>query len=513
MRKQVLFPLIVMLLAAKFALDTVADTDLFWHLRLGTDMLEKGRLPTKVLYTWTFEGDWPPFDWLSQLFMALAFRPFGYVSLALAKALLAALLGLCIYRAAFLRADGNANAAALTAAAMVFAAAGNLSTRPLLLGHLFLAAEVLLLEELRRGASTKLVLLFPPLFILWGNCHGSWPIGLLPLGTALASARLPIRLKFWRPVSSDLLAFGTPKRPRKSAGLKSQDILGWCPAFLKNRLLNKPRRGLMLLLLAVCLCAPLCQLLTPAPLKFLTRPFLWTLGGTEALMDESLAVPLSHPSFWILAVLGVVSLGLSATSRLPRITLFDALAFLLTFVLACMHFRMMACFAVIGAPVLSGLLAPRLGDGGFEHGSRNFLFAALAALVLGGICALSALKAPSSAATQVPAALIDRLAASDLGQQRGFNYFDWGGYLVLRKVPTFIDGRLEPFAASGVFETYLAIERSGDAARLEQQDVRWVLTQAGLPLADALRQRPGWTLSDEDEGIGAELWVRGEAQP
>ncbi len=505
MRKQVLFPLIIALLAAKFALDTVADSDLFWHLRLGADILQNG-LRTKFLYSWTFTGDWPPFDWLSQLLMALAFRPAGFASLALFKGAAAALLGLCVYRTALTRAEGNANAAALTAAVMVFAAAGNLSTRPLLLGHLFLAAEVLLLEELRRGASRKLALLLPPLFILWGNCHGSWPIGLLPLCVAFASALIPLRLKFWRPASEDVLSFEHTESPVSTDGFMKR-----LPDWLQKRLFRAPDARLALILAAAIAAVPLCQLATPAPFRFLVRPFEWTLGGTEALMDESLSVPVGHPSFWILMAILVTALFLTAKSRLPSVSLFEALAFLLTFALACLRFRMMACFAVIGAPVLAGLLAPRLRDGGFEHKKRNLLFAALASLVLGSICAVSVKGAASGAANEVPEALMDRLASSQLSRQRGFNYFDWGGALVFRQVPTFIDGRLEPFAAAGVFREYLEIEQSGDVERLEQKDVRWILTRAGLPVAERLRSRPGWKLADTDEGaMGAELWVREE---
>ena len=124
---------------------------------------------------------------------------------------------------------------------------------------------------------------------------------------------------------------------------------------------------------------------------------------------------------------------------------------------------------------------------------------------------MSVKGAASGAANEVPEALMDRLASSQLSRQRGFNYFDWGGALVFRQVPTFIDGRLEPFAAAGVFREYLEIEQSGDVERLEQKDVRWILTRAGLPVAERLRSRPGWKLADTDEGaMGAELWVREE---
>ncbi|MBQ4333871.1 MAG: hypothetical protein IJC63_00735, partial [Myxococcaceae bacterium] len=90
-----------------------------------------------------------------------------------------------------------------------------------------------------------------------------------------------------------------------------------------------------------------------------------------------------------------------------------------------------------------------------------------------------------------------------------FNYFDWGGYLVLRQIPTFVDGRLEPFEANGTLSDYMRVEHEADIAWLESRGVTWILTRNDMPLAQALSQRDGWSRAHASEDqSGAELWLR-----
>jgi len=105
-----------------------------------------------------------------------------------------------------------------------------------------------------------------------------------------------------------------------------------------------------------------------------------------------------------------------------------------------------------------------------------------------------------------PVAAVDALRREGLHQQRGFHLFDWGGYLVFREVPSYVDGRLEPFLSSGVFERYLAIEQQGDLAALDAQGVRWVLTRPGLPISKALGVGDDWERLFSDQA--SELWRR-----
>lgn len=262
MRATRLIPLLVLLEALKLALDHFSDVDLYWHLRLGLDMLARGHLPALVEYTWTLPG--APYlanDWLAEIAMALAFRAGGFLGVALFKALVAAALALLLYGAALLRAEGNARAAGLAVAVMLFVGATNFIARPVLLGHVCLALELLSLELLWRGrrwAALGLALAFG----LWVNLHGSWPLGLGPLAAALMSAYFPVA---WRRLGTRALPSGL--RPWLTAGA----------------------------LLAVA-----ALFVNPAGPRLLARPFtMFGARGHLGILKEWAPVPLTDPSAWI----------------------------------------------------------------------------------------------------------------------------------------------------------------------------------------------------------------------
>lgn len=504
MRKEILIPLLAVLLAAKFAIDHVGDVDLFWHLRLGLDLLaSQGSMRSHVPYTWTYDGDWPAFDWLAQVLIALAYGPGGYLSLAIFKALLAAALTMCLYRAALSRAGGNVRAAGAALFLSIFIAAANFSSRPLFLAHVLLAMELLVLEEARAGRHRALWLL-PPLFVLWGNLHGSWPFGLGPIAVFAAECWLPLRLRFWRPTALDDLGIAADLAATPTGNDRRSRLRGWVTA----RAFRAARPRLALLGLATLSGCVLAQLVTPDPIRFLTRPFQWVGKNTEIWMTEWAAVPIEHPAFWLLLFTGGLIAFAILRSRRP-LPLFEILFVALSFALALAKFRLIAYFAIACAPLLSGLLAARVSPEGFRNRKVNAALAALGVLLLGGVSLFNLSRVDDAVEDIAPKEAVDVLLASGRAESRGFNYFDWGGYLVLRQIPTFIDGRLEPFAASGVLDDYMRIEHEADLGALEARGIDWILTRGDLPLARALAASRGWALAHRSmDGTGAELWLR-----
>ena len=504
MKKEVLIPLMAALLAAKFAIDHVGDVDLFWHLRLGLDLLTSGAFAEKPPYTWTFDAPWPAFDWLSQLVMGGAFKIGGYLGLALGKAFLAIAIALCLYRAALLRANGNARAAGLALFLTIFLLAANFSSRPLFLAHCLLALEILILEEARSGRRWPLALL-PPMFVLWGNLHGSWPFGLGPIAVFTAECLAPLRFKFWRPIALDAL---TPTGSDAGQDNPPGDLIERARRWVVSRAFV-PANPLLALSGALafvgCLLAQLC---TPDPARFIARPFQWIGQNTEVWMTEWAAVPADHPAFWLLwLAFGLIALAL-IRGRRPR-SLIEVIFVALTFAMALAKFRLITCFAIPALPLLAGLLSERVSPEGFQNRRANAALACVSALLLGGVSCLNLARADELAEGVVPRSAVDALEQSGRSQERGFNYFDWGGYLVLRQIPTFVDGRLEPFEANGTLGDYMRVEHEADIAWLENRGVTWILTRADLPLAQALLRRDGWSLAhkSQDES-GAELWLR-----
>ena len=468
MRARILIPFLLGLVAVKLALDHVADVDLFWHLRLGLDALEKGGLATTVDYAWTVPG--APYlanDWLAQVVLGFAFELGGLAAVGVLKALLAGAVVLLVYFAALSRAEGHAPAAGLAAAVMLFVAAANFIARPLLFGQLALALEILLLERAFRGGRWA-PWAMPLVFGFWINSHGSWPAGFGPLAVAAAAVLLP-----W-------------KRGR----LATRPVL------------EAARRPVLL----ACGLGPLGLLLNPLGTAMLLRPFrLMGKQAEMAIIDEWAPVPWNDPSAWILVGAALLVVFASLRSRRP-LPSWDLGLIGLTFAMALSASRHLSIFALIAAPPLAELLAGRMQPKMFRREGSNAVVAAVAGLALGAIGLSRLATVGDEARALLPIAAVERLHQSGLAQRRGFHYFEWGGYLVFEKIPSFIDGRLEPFLAIDLFSEYVRIEREGDAEAIEGREICWALLKPGTPLAGALAGRAGWEKGFEDEG--SVLWLR-----
>jgi hypothetical protein len=76
-----------------------------------------------------------------------------------------------------------------------------------------------------------------------------------------------------------------------------------------------------------------------------------------------------------------------------------------------------------------------------------------------------------------------------------FNSFDFGGYLIFRGIPTFIDGRTLPFGKEFALEYLDAIAASG-GSKLDQladaYKVSWTLVNANSPAAFHFDHSPTW---------------------
>jgi hypothetical protein len=99
-------------------------------------------------------------------------------------------------------------------------------------------------------------------------------------------------------------------------------------------------------------------------------------------------------------------------------------------------------------------------------------------------------------------------AAVDFVEKAGitgnvFNSYNFGGYLIFRGIPTFVDGRQPPYTDKFLQEYYDTIKLR-DSVRafrlLDRYKVEWVLLLPEEPLAKALAEKNQWNnvYSDKD---------------
>ena len=466
MRARNLILLVVLLVAAKLGLDRIADADLYWHVRLGLDMLARHALPTVVERSWTVaDAPYAANDWLAQVTLALAYSAAGFRGIAIFKGLFLALLAAVLFLAAEKRAQGNARATGLAVGLALFVAATHFIARPVLFGHLCLALVLLTLEAVASG-KPRAALALPPIFALWINTHGSWPIGFGPIAAALASAWIPLKLGRFAP-----RAF--------PPGARRWLLVG---------------AGLSVLALVA----------NPAGPAAILRPFHLVGGGAPLqAVDEWAPVPWNDPSAWLLVALAV-SLALSSWRSKRPLPLYDLGLALVLFVAALRAARFHSGFALVAAPLLAEQLSGVVSPNGLRNEKLNAVVAGLAVVLLGGMCGLRIFTAELDVRANAPVAAVDVIRRENLQNERGFHFFDWGGYLVFRDVPSYVDGRLEPFLGSGVFKRYLAIEENGDLGALDRDQVHWILTRPGFPIAKAAAGSPAWVRIFADRT--SELW-------
>lgn len=468
MSQRALLPLLLALIASKLALNHLSDPDLFWHLRLGLDMLQSGALPDSVAYSTPLAGQpYLPNDWLAEIVLAGTFRAGGFMLLMLGKILLCAGLVLLLYTLARLRNGDHAMAAALATFLASLVATSNFTLRPVLLGMLCFGAVLFTCEQLARGRRLWLVVL-PLLFCVWINVHGSWLVGIGAVAAFSGGILIPLRLGRLGPREA-------PPQARSAAMMA-------LPLALAGLFVN------------------------PCGLSFLRRPLRLLVHHREiAVFKEWGPVPLHDPSAWIFAAAAlalILALGISRR----RITHTELAFVVATAAMASRTALYQIVFAIAMLPLLSEHLASRLPSDGLANRLMNAVVLAGSGLVLLTQSALSLLTWRSEVRTAEPIDVVATLERLPQARLPGFNYFDWGGYLVFRGIPTYIDGRLEPFIDSGLFAHYLDIEREGDVAALRSEGLAWALVRKGTVLSAHLAASPDWHRATGS--VVAELYLR-----
>jgi hypothetical protein len=159
------------------SLSTLANGDIWWHLRTGIWMLQNHAVPHSGLFSQSAALPWTASSWGYDLLVAFAFRMLDLWSIPIL------LMGFktAFAVATFLLAGGLRGrfwpAVALSAATQYILA--NVQPSPTYCSILFFAVELLLLNENRRTGSVRPLFWLPPLFLLWANLDIQFVYGIL----------------------------------------------------------------------------------------------------------------------------------------------------------------------------------------------------------------------------------------------------------------------------------------------------------------------------------------------
>ncbi|MDB5654492.1 MAG: hypothetical protein JWQ94_2105 [Tardiphaga sp.] len=373
------------------------DPDTYWQITVGQWILDHHAVPITDIYSFTMRGQpWISTQWLSQVLFAAAYGAFGWAGpVVLTATAVAATFALLTH---FLSRRLSASTSFIFVAVALALMLGHLLARPHVLAMPVMVAFVggLVAAMDRRGAPSYALL---PLIALWANLHGGFVLGLAliaPIGIEaifLAEARAQKAL-LWRWVLFGLAA----------CAASCVTPYGWDSLLASRRILN--------------------------------------LGAALAMIGEWRAADFGHAGPLELTVLVAFALVLWRGVTLPPMRIALVLGFVF---LALSHVRNAEVLALLAPLLLAKPLGKRLGpsDRPQPAAPRGLLVAGVIVGLLAVTVALASARRFAPYDYSSPAAAVTEL--KKLRLTRVFNDYDFGGYLISRGVPTFIDGRTKLF--------------------------------------------------------------------
>ncbi|MAT99037.1 MAG: hypothetical protein CL608_17975 [Anaerolineaceae bacterium] len=457
------------------------DPDMWWHLRTGEYILQNG-IPAQDVFTFTVpQHAWVTHEWLSQLIMWLVYLAGGLPGLILFFAALTALT----YWLLYLACAGRPYLATFIVLLAAITSAIVWGARPQIFNLLLTAVFVLIVERVKDGQwGWRALWWLPLLTLVWANLHSGYLLGIVLLGTYAVGD-----------VAQRWLAAPT------------------------ERTLD---RTTIVHLFGATIAGFLAAAVNPSGIELWIYPFL-TLGSgaMQAYIQEWLSPDFHQTYFWPFAgMLALGALGWIFNKNRPTIT--ELLLFLGTGAAGLVSARHIPLFAIVATPIIvrhwqdviaRSRFAPLLQNSPPKQAVKPLFAVAnwLILLMVVGTAVLWSITKISNNDTAIaaryPVAAVDYLEESGLAQARGYNSYNWGGYLIWRGVPVFVDGRADVYGDPFLLfyrETFEVQSTWQDP--LDEYEVDYVLMERGAPLTAVLTASPEWTEVYEDEI--AEIFVR-----
>lgn len=438
------------------------DSDTYWQITIGQWILDHHALPRVDFYSFTKAGEpWVSSSWLSQVLLAASYNLAGWTGpimlaatcIAMTFAMLAWILGQRL----------PALFAILVTLVSLLVPVQHLLARP----HVFVLPVMLawaygLLSASERGRAPSFWLL--PLIALWANLHGGFIFGLVLVGGFALEA-------LWN----------ADRAERTTLALR------WAVFGVAA--------------VAACCITPYGWGTILAARKILD------LGELLHLIYEWMPADFSRLSMFELAILALIAGALYGGVKLspPRIALVLGLLHM-----ALAHNRNIEIFALLLPIVVMSPVASQFGFQPAWFAHMGMPAAATAVLLVLAGCwswVLSANAGFAPPERQSPAAAVDVLMARN--PKRVLNDLPFGGYLIWRQMPVFIDGRAELYGEAFEMAYYRALQLKDVSLFLDllkTWEIDAVLLTPATPAVGLLDNIGGWQRIYSDEN--AVLHVR-----
>ena len=442
------------------------DSDVYWHIVVGQWIVDHRAVPHADPFSFTMPGaPWITSAWLSEILYLGAFKAAGWAGPVILAALAVA-AGFFLLTRLLLKTLPPMPVMILVGAGMVMTAI-HITARPhaLIFPLLVLwASAIVQAAEERRAPSLANL----PLIMLWANLHGSFTLGLALIA--------PFALE----------AIWTADRSMRGAL-----AIQWL------------RFGL-LALGAACI--------TPyGPESLLVSVRILGLGSALSIISEWGAQDFNTFSPFEGCLLAGIAYVLYSGFKLPPLRIVVLLAVLYE---TLAHKRYVDVMALVAPFFIARPLAQHLSQG-VQPGGLNMtaplqrgLIAAAAALVA-ATCVITATAHFTPPLT--PLAAVEKIEEANPG--RIFNEHYFGGYLIYKGIPTFIDSRSEFYGGTFLtrFQRAVTLQDVADFVRLlDEYEIGATLLFPSTPAVGLLDRMEGWERVYADD-IAVVHFRRGKA--
>jgi hypothetical protein len=434
----------------------VVDPDLWWHIKVGQNILTTHHWPTTDPFSFTVAGQpWIACEWVGDVMLATVAHFGGVVGLDALLIVLSSLVMLALYTFSTLR-SGNSKAGFVVSMVLCSLAFASFTLRPQMLGYLFLVLTLIALERFRQGKH-RAVWFLPVLLLIWINTHGSWIIG---LGTIFV---------YWIGGIKDFRLGNLEARRWTSAERKSISFV-------------------FLLCIAVLPITPYGTALTAYPFEVASK---LPIGVANVLEWQSMPFNIVGGKLFLCLLLAFIVLQVlfRFTWRVDELVLF-----LFGTAMACLHVRFVLIFVPFFAAIFATMLARWVPA--YDRKKDRYVLNA-AAMIAVAVAIVRYL--PTRADIQhlvdqgFPVRAVEYLHQHHLPGPL-FNNYAFGGYLVWSNDRVFVDGRSDPYERGGALADYLFISHAkpGALTVLNAYGVQTCLLERDEPLATLLAAASQW---------------------
>jgi len=473
---------ILFILLFAMAVSVPLDTDTWWHLKSGEHVLDNGDILTQDVFSYTqIDQNWLNHSWGSQVIMAGMYRltggngainDGGRLGLALYTALLVTGGMAFLYRIS----TGNIYSKAFVIVLGAASAAIFWSPRPQLVSF-FLSTVILYgLHQYKYHHNDRIAWGLIPLFILWGNLHAGYAIGIIFVVGFIIGEAVGLVL----------------------GGDDSQQVS-------RQRLLKLG--GISLIAYAALIISPWGTRLWTYPLDTAGLQTL-NLFIAEWLVPD-FKNPQTYP--FLLMLLGILTLS----ARVKQSLVWSEISLVVgTALMAFFAARNIAAFAVVATPVLAKLTDAYLREQGWKirpnkkpvSGLMLYLnIFLLIVVLLGGLGKIATdLNQENVDMLQAEFLPLDGLAYLQDNPPDGnlLNNYNWGGLLIFTTpdIPVFVDGRTDLYGddfLGDYFKTVLGASDWRDL--LLDYDIQTVWMPPESAISTLLREDDNWQVVFEDD--------------